>query len=124
MLDSEAQRKWDILHTFSYAYICQPPEQYWDDEEFMYQRDILLQQVHHDVHRTDWKTIYSRYGDYLPIQAALNDAKEYYAKLEVGETTPAYERMREYAERMDAQRVEMRKPRPLPVVVNTKKKKK
>ena len=109
-LSSEAQRKWDLLHTFSYAYICQPPEKYWDDEDFMFQRDVLLQQVHHDVHRTDWKTIYARYSEFLPIQAAHADAKAYYQQAENGLSTPEYERIRAYAERMDEQRIQMRKP--------------
>jgi hypothetical protein len=121
MSDSEAQRKWDLMHTFSYAYICQPPQEYWDDEEFMMHRDILLNQVHHDVHRTDWKTIYSRYNEYLPIRLAFKDAKESYEALAQNSTTPAYENIRVYAERMDKQRVILRKP---PVIVIEKPKKK
>ncbi len=110
------------MHTFSYAYICQPPEEYWEDEDFMMQRDILLSQVHHDVHRTDWKTIYSRYNEFLPIRLAFKDAKEYYEAQTQGVTTPAYERIRGYAERMDKQRAEMRKPKVV-VPQNPKKKK-
>lgn len=110
------------MHTFSYAYICQPPEEYWEDEDFMMQRDILLSQVHHDVHRTDWKTIYSRYNEFFPIRLAFKDAKEYYESQSQGSTTPAYERIRGYAERMDVQRAEMRKPKVI-VPENPKKKK-
>ena len=121
MSDSEAQKKWDLMHTFSYAYICQPPQEYWDDEEFMMHRDILLNQVHHDVHRTDWKTIYSRYNEYLPIRLAFKDAKESYEALIQNSTTPAYQNIRVYAERMDKQRVILRKP---PVIVIEKPKKK
>lgn len=80
----------------------------------MFQRDILLQQVNHDVHRTDWKTIYARYSEFHPIQAAYNDAKEYYNACVDGRTTPEYENIRVYAERMDKQRQEMRKPNDRP----------
>jgi len=65
-MSSEAQQKWDLMHTFGYSYICQPPQKFWDDEEFLFQRDILLQQVHHDVHRTDWKTIYTGTLSFAP----------------------------------------------------------
>jgi hypothetical protein len=118
---SEAQIKWDLMHTFSYAYICQPPKEYWEDEEFMMQRDILFNQVHHDVHRTEWKTIYSRYNEFLPIRLAFKDAKEYYEAQLIGSTTTAYQEIRGYAERMDKQRAEMRRPK---VIVPEKPKKK
>jgi hypothetical protein len=121
MSDSEGQKKWDLMHTFSYAYICQPPEEYWEDEEFMMHRDILFGQVHHDVHRTDWKTIYSRYNEFLPIRLAFKNAKEFYEAQSTGGTTQAYEDIKGYAERMDKQRAEMRKPK---VVVPQKPKKK
>ena len=111
-MNKEAQKKWDIMHTFSYSYICQPPQKYWEDEEFLFQRDILLQQVHHDVHRTDWKIIYGRYSEFRPIQAAYKDAKEYYDAFLKGETTPEYESIRAYAERMDEERVKLRAPKP------------
>lgn len=122
MLVSEAQKKWDLMHTFSYAYICQPPKEYWEDEDFMLQRDILFGQVHNDVHRTDWKTIYGRYNEFLPIRLAFKDAKDYYEAWVRGGTTEAYELIREYSERMDEQRAKMRKP--LEVVAKTPKKKK
>jgi uncharacterized protein YktA (UPF0223 family) len=101
---NEAQEKWDLLHTFSYSYICQPPRKYWDDEEFLFQRDILVEQVQHDVHKTDWKTIYARYSEFKPIQAAHKDAKAYYEAFEKGQTTPEYESIRAYAQRMDEER--------------------
>jgi hypothetical protein len=121
-MTSEGQEKWDLMHTFSYAYICQPPKEYWEDEEFMLQREVLFNQVHNDVHRTDWKTIYGRYSEYLPIRLALKDAKEYYEAKQNGTTTPAYEEIKGYAERMDAQRKEISRP-PLLLQEKTKKKK-
>ena len=111
-MNKEAQKKWDIMHTFSYSYICQPPQKYWEDEEFLFQRDILLQQVHHDVHRTDWEIIYGRYSELRPIQAAYKDAKEYYDAFLKGETTPEYESIRAYAERVDEERVKLRASKP------------
>jgi hypothetical protein len=119
---SEAQKKWDLMHTFSYAYICQPPREYWEDEEFMMHRDILFGQVHYDVHRTDWKTIYSRYNEYLPIRLAFKDAKEYYQAWTLGQSTAAYEQIKGYAERTDQQRAEIRKPKRI-VIEKPKKKK-
>lgn len=104
---NEAQEKWDLMHTFSYAYICQPPDQ-WDGEEFELQRETLFGQMGYTVHKTDWKSIYSRYSDYLVIRLAFRDAKEYYEARKRGESTPAYERIRGYAERMDKERQAMR----------------
>ena len=105
----EAQRKWDLMHTFSYSYICQPPRAYWDDEAFMADRETLLVQVASDVHRTDWKRIYAMFGASLPIKLAFHDAKEYYEASLRGETTPAYELKRGYMERMDKEREQKRK---------------
>lgn len=105
---SEAEVKWDLMHTFTYAYICQPPSEYLSDEEFMLHRDILFNQIGNDVHRTDWKTIYSRYKDYLPIRLANKDAKEYYDAMQVGGSTAAYDAIRGYAERVDWQRKTIR----------------
>jgi len=123
MSSFEAQNKWDLMHTFSYAYICQPPREYWDNEEFMLQREILFNQVAKDVHHTDWKTIYGRYNEYLPIRLAYKDAKEYFEAQAQGQTTPAYKDIRGYAERVARQKAEMRRPAPVYVPVKTKKKK-
>ena len=110
-MNSEAQQKWDLIHLFSYSYICQPPKKYWDDEEFMYQREILFQQVAHDIHTTDWKTIYTRYSDFRPIQLAYNDAKEYFAALSDGKSTPEYDVIRGYAELVEQERKKIRAPK-------------
>lgn len=110
-MNSEAQDKWDLMHTFSYAYICQPPRKYWDDEEFLFQLDILFQKIDYNVHRTDWKTIYGRYSEFKPIQAALRDAKAYYEAFVNGQTTPEYERIRAYAERINEERIILRTPK-------------
>jgi len=120
---SEAQNKWDLMHTFSYAYICQPPKEYWNDEDFMLQRDILFNQVANDVHRTDWQTIYGRYNEYLPIRLAYKNAKEYFEARERGETTSEYEEIKGYAERVAMQKEEMRRPAPVYAPIKTKKKK-
>jgi hypothetical protein len=108
VLSSEAQAKWDLMHTFSYAYICQPPDEYRNDEEYMLQRDILFNQIANDVHRTDWKSIYARYNEYLPIRLAYKDAKEYYDARLSGTTTKAYEAIKGYAEISDWQRTIIR----------------
>lgn len=121
--NQEAQRKWDLMHTFSYAYICQPPKEYWEDEEFMLHRDVLFNQVANDVHKTDWSTIYKRYNEYLPIRLAYKDAKEYYDAELDGASTPAYEEIKGYAQRVDAQKKELRRPVPVYVEPKTKKKK-
>lgn len=120
---SEAQIKWDLMHTFSYAYICQPPKEYWEDEEFMFQRDILFNQVANDVHQTDWKTIYGRYNEYLPIRLAYKDAKEYFDASLQGQTTAAYEEIRGYAEKVARQKAEIRAPKYVVAETKTKKKK-
>lgn len=98
------------MHTFSYAYICQPPKEYWENEEFMLQQEILFNQVANDVHNTDWRTIYGRYNEYLPIRLAYKNAKEYYEARLQGQTTAAYEDIRGYAERVAKQKAEMRRP--------------
>jgi hypothetical protein len=114
----EAQEKWDLMHTFSYAYICQPPAE-WDGEEFELQREALFAIVGPTVHKTDWKSIYSRYSDYIVIRLAFRDARDYYQAKSNGLSTPAYERIRGYAERMDKERYAMRSN---PVVVEEIKK--
>jgi len=104
----EAQQRWDLLHSFCYSYICQVPKKYMNDEEYRAHRDVLFDLVANDVHRTNWKDIFSRYQNYLPIVAAYNAAKEYTYAAEKGQTTEEYEEIRGYVERMDDQRRQMR----------------
>ncbi len=89
----------------------------------MLQRDILFNQVANDVHRTDWKTIYGRYSEYLPIRLAYKDAKEYFEAQAQGQTTSAYEEIRGYAEKVAKQKEQMRRPAPVAAPIKTKKKK-
>lgn len=102
--DKETQRKWDILHTFCYAYICSPPQEYWKDEEFMRERQFLMAAVKNSVHETDWKPILREYSQMKPVTLSIRHAKEFYeAEVHNKETEP-YKAIKDYFVRMDEQR--------------------
>lgn len=102
------QRKWDILHTFCYAYICQPPQEYWDDEEFMAERNELIELVDNCVHSTNWKSILSAKSQMRLITLSIIHAKDFYNSEVIGKETEAYKAIKEYFVKADWQRQMLR----------------
>jgi len=98
------QRKWDILHTFCYAYICQPPQEYWEDKQFMEERDFLMQAMKNNVHVTDWKQILKEYSQMGPITLSIKHAKEFYEAEVQNQETQAYEAIKSYFQKVDRER--------------------
>lgn len=98
------QRKWDILHTFCYAYICQPPQEYMDDKQFMEERDFLMRAVKNNVHVTDWKQILREYSHMGPITLSIKHAKEFYDAEVQNKETDAYKAIKSYFTKVDRER--------------------
>ena len=98
------QRKWDILHTFCYAYICQPPQDFWEDKQFMEERDFLFRAVKNNVHVTDWKQILREYSQMGPITLGIKHAKEFYEAEVQNKETEAYRAIKDYFLRTDRER--------------------
>ena len=109
------QRKWDILHTFCYSYICQPPQEYWGDEEVMAERNKLLELVENDVHRTNWKSILSANSNLRLITLSIRHAKDFYDSEVIGEETEPYRAIKEYFKRVDWERQMLRSESPPPI---------
>lgn len=101
---SSEQRKWDILHTFCYAYICQPPQDFWEDKQFMEERDFLLRAVKNNVHVTDWKQILREYSQMGPITLSIKHAKEFYEAEVQNKETEAYRAIKSYFLKTDRER--------------------
>jgi hypothetical protein len=101
---SSDERKWDILHTFCYAYICQPPQEYWEDKQFMEERDFLLRAVKNNVHVTDWKQILREYSQMRPITLSVRHAKEFYEAEVQNASTEAYRAIKSYFLKTDRER--------------------
>lgn len=101
---SSDQRKWDILHTFCYAYICQPPQEYWEDKQFMEEREFLFRAVKNNVHVTDWKQILREYSQMGPITLGIKHAKEFYEAEVQNKETEAYRAIKEWFLKMDKER--------------------
>lgn len=116
MLHSDPiQRKWDILHTFCYSYICQPPQEYWGDEEVMAERNKLLELVENDVHRTNWKSILSANSNLRLITLSIRHAKDFYDSEVIGEETEPYKAIKDYFQRADWERQMLRSENPPPI---------
>jgi hypothetical protein len=98
------QRKWDILHTFCYAYICIPPEEYWEDENFMEERNFLLPAMKNSVHDTDWKAVLREYSQMKPVTLSIKDAKEFYEAEVQNKETEAYKAIKRYFLKTDRER--------------------
>jgi len=109
------QRKWDILHTFCYSYICQPPQEYWEDEEFMKERNELLELVENDVHRTNWKQLLSANSQTRLITLSIRHAKDFYDYEVIGQETKPYRAIKEYFKRVDWEREMLRSETPPPI---------
>lgn len=108
------QRKWDILHTFCYAYICQPPQELWGDAEAMKERNELLELVGNSVHSTDWKSILTSKSKMRVITLSIKDAKEFYESEVIKDKTDAYKAIEEYFKRADWEREMLRSEMPPP----------
>jgi len=102
------ERKWDILHTFCYAYICHPPQEFWEDKQFMEERDFLLRAVKNNVHATDWKQILREYSQMGPITLSVRHAKEFYEAEVQNASTEAYRAIESYFSRTDRERAIIR----------------
>lgn len=98
------QRKWDILHTFCYAYICQPPQEYWEDKQFMEERDFLMRAMKNNVHVTDWKQILREYSQMGPITLSIKHAKEFYEAEVQNQETQDYKAIKSYFQKVDRER--------------------
>ena len=109
------QRKWDILHTFCYAYICQPPQEIWDDAEMMAERNELLEMVDNCVHSTNWKSILSAKTQMRLITLSIINAKDFYNSEVIGEKTEAYRAIEGYFKKADWEREMLRGQNPPPL---------
>jgi hypothetical protein len=109
------QRKWDILHTFCYAYICQPPQEIWDDAEMMAERNELLEMVDNCVHSTNWKSILSAKSQMRLITLSIINAKDFYNSEVIGEKTEAYRSIEGYFKKADWEREMLRGQNPPPL---------
>lgn len=109
------QRKWDILHTFCYAYICQPPQEIWDDAEMMAERNELLEMVDNCVHSTNWKSILYAKSQMRLITLSIINAKDFYNSEVIGEKTEAYRAIEGYFKKADWEREMLRGQNPPPL---------
>lgn len=101
---NEAKRKWEILETFCFAYICQPPKEYWGDEQFMAEREFLLNAIGNNVHVTNWKQVFKEYSEMRPITLSIKHAKEFYEAEVQKQETEAYRAIKSYFVKTDRER--------------------
>jgi hypothetical protein len=109
------ERKWDILHTFCYAYICTPPQECWEDEGMMKERDELLELVDNCVHSTNWKSILSAKSKMRLITLSISHAKDFYNSEVIGQETEPYKSIKEYFKRVEWQRQILKEEVPPPL---------
>lgn len=109
------QRKWDILHTFCYAYICSPPQECWGDAEMMAEREKLLELVEDSVHSTNWKSILSANSQMRLITLSIRHAKDFYNSEVIGQETEPYKAIKSYFQRMDWERQMLKSETPPPL---------
>jgi len=101
---NQAQRKWEIVETFCFSYICQPPQEYWEDDEFMAEREFLLKAIGNNVHVTNWKQIFKEYSEMRPVTLSIKHAKEFYEAEVQNRKTDAYKAIEGYFSKVDNQR--------------------
>ena len=101
---NNSKRKWEILETFCFAYICHPPHECWGDKQFMAERDFLMNAIGNNVHVTNWKQIFKEYSEMRPITLSIKHAKEFYEAEVQNEETEAYRAIKSYFVRTDRQR--------------------
>lgn len=99
-----AKRKWEILETFCFAYICQPPYGMEQDDEYMAHRDFLMKAIGNNVHVTDWKQIFREYSEMRPVTLSIKHAKEFYEAEVQKQETEAYRAIKSYFLKTDRQR--------------------
>jgi len=99
-----AQRKWEIVETFCFSYICQPHPEYWEDDEFMAEREFLLKAIGNNVHVTNWKQIFKEYSEMRPVTLSIKHAKEFYEAEVQNRKTDAYKAIEGYFSKVDNQR--------------------
>ena len=102
--NTPAQRKWEIVETFCFSYICQPPQEYWGDDEFMAEREFLLKAIGNNVHVTNWKQIFKEYSEMRPVTLSIRHAKEFYEAEVQNNKTDAYKAIEGYFTKVDKQR--------------------
>jgi len=102
--NTPAQRKWEIVETFCFSYICQPPQEYWGDDEFMAEREFLLKAIGNNVHVTNWKQIFKEYSEMRPVTLSIRHAKEFYEAEVQNKKTDAYRAIEGYFAKVDKQR--------------------
>jgi hypothetical protein len=101
---NESKRKWEILETFCFAYICQPPQGCEQDEEYMAHRDFLMKAVGNSVHTTNWKQVLKEYCEMKPVTLSIRHAKEFYDAEVQKEETEAYKAIKSYFLKTDRER--------------------
>jgi hypothetical protein len=106
---NEAKRKWEILETFCFAYICSPPYGMEQDEEYMAHRDFLMKAIGNNVHVTNWKQLFREYSEMRPVTLSIRHAKEFYEAEVQKEETEAYRAIKSYFLKTDRQREIIRK---------------
>jgi hypothetical protein len=74
-LELQPENKWALAKCYIYSYIAQPPREFWDDAEFMDQREFLLAFLGFTIFKTDFNVIFANYRNHRPIQEALAAAK-------------------------------------------------
>ena len=102
--NTPAQRKWEIVETFCFSYICQPPYGMERDDEYMAHRQFLLNAIGNNVHVTNWKQIFKEYSEMRPITLSIKHAKEFYEAEVKKEETEAYREIKSYFLKADKQR--------------------
>ena len=113
--EKEKQEKWDLMETFLYAYISQPPDEIWNDEKSREEWEWMHPLLGWDVFQTNFKEIYAQHGKNSLITLSLKHAKEYYEQRAIGATTAPYEAIKGYAERVEKERWDRRNPKPIVV---------
>lgn len=106
---NEAKRKWEILETFCFAYICFPPYGMEQDEEYMAHRDFLMKAIGNNVHVTNWKQLFKEYSEMRPVTLSIKHAREFYEAEVQKEETEAYRAIKSYFVKTDRQREIIRK---------------
>lgn len=107
---NEHSRKWAILENFLFAYITQPPREYWDDVAWMCDRDILVELIGSDIIRTDWARIMREYSHLRPVTLCIKHAKDFYdTEVQKGDLE-RYKALKPFFERADWLRSVMARP--------------
>lgn len=74
-LEQQLENKWPLAKCYIYSYIAQPRREFWNDPEFMQQREYLLPFIGWTIYKTDFNVIFANFRYFRPIQEALAAAK-------------------------------------------------